>query len=130
MGFQFPPNLAEGFHISLQDAGPTWVVECSGVLDSPDASVTIQPHLLALHKAVVTAKIHSVRLDVQDLSYINSNGIKSFMAWFLAANHARDHRYGIEVTYDPDRRWQPVSFEAMERLAPKVVQLRPGPGRS
>ena len=128
--FQFAPNFAEGFHISLKEVGPTWVVDCSGVLDAPDACATVQPQLLALHRAVVSARIPSVCLHIQDVSYMNSSGIKSFMAWFLAANQSREHHYHIEVCYDPERRWQPISFQAMERLASKAVQLKPSLGRS
>lgn len=127
--FQFPVDLAEGFRISLRETGPTWVVECSGVLDSLDACAVLQPHLLAFHRAVVAEKVPHVRLHLQDVHYINSSGIKSFMTWLLAANQSREHRYGIEISYDPQKRWQPVSFQAMEKLAPRVVRLKTSPGQ-
>ena len=123
--FQFPPNLASGFKINLKEAGETWIVECSGVLDTPDACAAVQPQLLALHHAAVVARIPTVRLEVQGVEYMNSSGLKSFMVWFLAANQSKDHRYGIEVSYDPDRTWQPISLRPMERLAPNVVHLKP-----
>lgn len=123
--FQFPSNLASGFKISLKETGDTWTVECSGVLDSPDACAAVQPQLLALHHAAVVAKVALVRLEMHGVEYMNSSGLKSFMVWFLAANQSKEHRYGIEVSYDPDRTWQPISLRPMERLAPNVVHLKP-----
>jgi len=123
--FQFPSNLATGFKISLKESDETWIVECTGVLDTPDACAAVQPQLLNLHHAAVTAKVKVVRLEMHGVEYMNSSGLKSFMVWFLAANQVKEHRYAIEVSYDPDRAWQPISLRPMERLAPNVVQLKP-----
>lgn len=125
--FQFPANLASGFKITVKEAPDRWTVVCSGILDVPDACTAIQPQLLALHQALIDHKVPTVELEVQGVDYMNSSGLKSFMAWFLAANQAKDHPYAIEVAYDPERSWQPISLRPMERLAPRVVHLRPQP---
>ena len=105
-------------------------MKCSGILDAPNAAALLQPELLRLHSAVVESKVLVVELHLQAVEYINSSGLKSFMAWFLAAANAGDFRYTIEVVYDPTRSWQQLSLRPMERLAPRTVKLLPrgGPG--
>ncbi|MBI3184758.1 MAG: hypothetical protein HYZ28_21690 [Myxococcales bacterium] len=125
--FEFPETITPDFHIRSSESPGAWAVRCSGILDVPDAAAHVQPHLLGLHSAVVAAKIPLVRLDVTDVEYMNSSGLKSFMAWFLIASQSKDHQYTIEVGYDPHRSWQQVSLRPMERLAPKVVRLKPAP---
>src|SRR5262249_31444503 len=99
----FPADLASGFKISVKEAGDAWVVECSGVLDTPDACAAVQPQLLALHRAVVTAKIPTVKLEVQGVEYMNSSGLKSFIVWFLGAHLARGPRVRDGVALRPPR---------------------------
>jgi hypothetical protein len=126
--FEFTQSIPPGFHISVREEGATWFVECSGVLDTPDACSAVQPQLLMLHGALVAAQVSQVNLNLRGVEYMNSGGLKSFMAWFLSANQEQDRRYRIEVAYDPNRSWQPISLRPMERLAPKVVHLTPPPG--
>ena len=125
MAFQFPPSLTPDFQITLNDGESRWRVKCSGILDAPNAAALVQPELLRLHAAVVAAKIPVVELQLAEVEYINSSGLKSFMAWFLAAANSGDFRYLIEVVYDPSRSWQQLSLRPMERLAPRTVKLLP-----
>lgn len=122
MGFDFPTDLPIDFRVSLAERADRWEVTCSGTLDLLESTV-VQPHLIRLHEAVLEAKVPVVGLHFEDVDYMNSSGLKSFMVWFLAAFHAKAHRYRIEVTYDPERSWQSVSLNPMERLAPATVKL-------
>jgi hypothetical protein len=123
MGFQFPASLTPDFRITLQEGDRRWNVHCSGILDAANAAALLQPELLRLHAAAIEAKIPVIGLALESVEYINSSGLKSFMAWFLAAANESDFRYTIEVTYDPSRSWQQLSLNPMERLAPRTVKL-------
>lgn len=125
MSFHFPDHLTPDFNVTLTEDAQRWLVRCDGILDVPNAAQLVQPELLKLHSAVVAAKVPVVRLDVKDVEYMNSSGLKSFMAWFLTAANSRESSYTIEVGYDPDRSWQQMSLRPMERLAPKTVKLMP-----
>lgn len=127
MAFQFPASLTPDFQIALDGGDGRWTVRCAGILDAPNAASLVQPELLRLHAAVVAAKIPVVELQLHEVEYINSSGLKSFMAWFLAAANSGDFRYTIEVVYDPSRSWQQLSLRPMERLAPRTVKLLPRP---
>jgi hypothetical protein len=132
MGFQFPASLTPDFRITLQEGERRWNVHCSGILDAPNAAALLQPELLRLNAAVIASRIPVVGLALESVEYINSSGLKSFMAWFLAAANESEFRYTIEVSYDPSRSWQQLSLKPMERLAPRTVKLVPraAPGSS
>lgn len=125
MSFELPAQLTPDFAVRVQQDDARWVVSCSGTLDTSDAAAQVQPALLKLHEAVVAAKIPVVRLEVDSVEYMNSSGLKSFMAWFLTASNVKQDRYLIEVIFDPSRSWQQLSFKPMERLAPNSVKLVP-----
>jgi hypothetical protein len=115
-----------GFRTRLELEGDVCRIFCQGVLDGPpERTASLQPDLLRLHEALGEHRVKRVRLDVSPVEYMNSGGIKSFMAWFLRAERAPLPTYVIEVIYDPSRTWQQVSFAAMGRLVPRVLRTVP-----
>lgn len=127
--FKLAEQLTADFRLGLRTASDAWSVTAQGTLDAADSAARVQPELLRLHAALVEAKIPLVSLDVADVDYMNSSALKAFMAWFLAASNEKAHRYRIEVSIDPSRSWQKLSFQPMERLAPETVKLLPRAGR-
>src|SRR5512140_159766 len=123
MAFEFPARLTADFWITLKRSPERWTAHCAGILDSQDAAAVVQPELLKFHQAVTDAKVPVVGLELHEVEYMNSSGLKSFMAWFLAAANSRESRYTIEVMFDPGRSWQQMSFRPMERLAPQTLKL-------
>jgi hypothetical protein len=121
----FPDDLVPGFEMRVAQAGNDVTAVCTGSLDAPDAVACVQPELLRLHNALVEKKVKSVRLEMPSVEYMNSSGIKCFMAWFLKAEQSKDQSYTIEVVYDPERTWQYVSFSTMGRIAPRVLKMSP-----
>ena len=107
--FQFALPSAE-FNLRFAPAPDGWRIIATGLLEAMDSAAKVQPELLRLHAAAVEAKIPVVRLDVADVEYMNSSALKAFMAWFLTASNEKAHKYRIEVTIDPARSWQKLSF--------------------
>jgi hypothetical protein len=99
-------------------------VVCSGTLESQDPGRTLQPALLKLHADLLSAKVALVHLEMQTVEYMNSAGLKCFMAWFLKAEQNPGH-YTIEVVYEPTMTWQQLSFTTMGRIAPKALRMLP-----
>ncbi len=123
MAFAFKPDLTPDFRISLEERPDRWVISCTGILDVANAAAVLQPELLRLHAAAIAAKLERVEVRLQDAEYMNSSGLKAFMAWFLTAANEKQGKYRIEVHVDPARSWQHTSFRPMERLAPNTVTL-------
>jgi hypothetical protein len=127
MNVHLPPEPVPGFLIALTLGGNSCKIKCSGVLDGPDATTHLQPHLLSLHEALLEHKVKLVQLDLSTVEYMNSSGIKCFMAWFLKADRAKETAYQIEIMFDAKRTWQYVSFTTMGRIAPKVLKTVTSP---
>jgi hypothetical protein len=119
-----PEEIVPGFHLRVKKEPGAWTIECSGTLGAIDAASRVQPELLRLHDAAVANDVHHLTLDMHDVDYMNSSGIKGFVAWFLKADWSTDHRYTIELLYNPQRSWQSVSFSAIERLVPNILRVR------
>lgn len=126
MPFELPAQFTPDFSARLDRTADRWTVKCSGTLDVSDAAARVQPEMLKLHDAALAEGVPLVRLEVHEVEYMNSSGLKAFMAWFLAASNAKGTRYAIEVVYDPNKSWQQLSFRPMERLAPNTVKLIAG----
>lgn len=118
-----PPEPVPGFKTKLTCKGTECTLECSGALDGPDATTLLQPQLLLLHEALHKEKFTRVRLDVSQVTYMNSSAIKCFMAWFLKAERNKDTTYSIDVVFDAGITWQYVSFTTMGRIAPRVLKM-------
>lgn len=125
MSFTFTPDLTPEFRLTFEQRDGRWSVVASGILDVANAAAVVQPELIRLHDEAVRQGVSTVGLEVGEIEYINSSGLKSFMAWFLTAANERQGKYRIEVSYDPSRPWQHSSFRPMERLAPQTVKLVP-----
>src|SRR3954466_5445962 len=115
-GLQFRSDLIPGFKLTVEQQGKRAEIACSGSLDAADPMWRLQPELLHLHEQLVAAGVEHVRMDMQTVEYMNSSGIKCFMAWFLRVDQAKTS-YLIEVVYDPGVSWQYVSFTTMARIA-------------
>jgi hypothetical protein len=120
-----PVNLLPGFNLQVASEGAQFIAHCSGVLDGEDAAAKVQPELMKLHDAIVASRAHAVRLELQDVSYMNSNGIKAFATWFLKAEGSREHAYAIDLVYDPKISWQRWSVGALQVLTPRALRLIP-----
>lgn len=118
--FTFPPEPVQGFTVKLSATGDTCDLVCAGTLDGKDPSADLQPHLLALHDQLMASAVKLVRMDVMAVEYMNSSAVKCFMMWFIKAERGNSP-YKIEITFNPQRTWQYVSFTTMGRIAPKVL---------
>ncbi|HLL52518.1 MAG TPA: hypothetical protein VK447_03170 [Myxococcaceae bacterium] len=123
-GITFPSHLVDGFGMRVTQTGDRVDVLCSGTLESADPVRVLQPALLQFHADLVGGKVALVHLEMQSVDYMNSAGIKCFMAWFLKAEQNPGH-YTIEVVYEPAVTWQQLSFTTMGRLAPKALKMLP-----
>ncbi len=123
-GVSFPEQPVPGFTVHLASQGETCTFTCAGTLDTNDSTARLQPHLLAFHDQLLASGVKKVVLDVTQVSYMNSSGVKCFMTWFIKAERAKTPPYEIQIVFDPQRTWQYVSFTTMGRIAPKVLRTQ------
>ena len=121
----FPAGLFPDFDIHVLQGDGEVTVQLVGDLYADSAAKQLQPPLLAMHQALLKAKIARVRLDLRKLEYMNSSGIKALAAWILAAEQAADSGYRIELIFDPQSSWQERSLGALSAIAPRVTSRAP-----
>jgi len=116
-------TVNQDFRLFASNAEGEWRVRFEGTLDMPNASALLQPALQQLHAAVLKSPAETVHLDVAPVEYINSSGLKAFMAYFLQVHHLKEHRYSLRVTYDRNKNWQTFSLVPMGMVTDPTVQV-------
>lgn len=124
----FPAGLFPDFDVHILRGDGEVTVQLVGDLYADSAAKQLQPPLLAMHEALLRAKVAKVRLDLRKLEYMNSSGIKALAAWILAAERAADVGYRIELIFDPESAWQERSLGALGAIAPRVAFRAPSTG--
>ncbi|HLL53222.1 MAG TPA: hypothetical protein VK447_06745 [Myxococcaceae bacterium] len=116
--------VAPSFELRVTEEGPEGVVmRISGILEGEGCETRIQPELLRLHDALLSAETRNVTLDVCEVEYMSSSALKALAAWFMKAHEAK--AYTLRIAYHPAREWQVWSLGALRTLAPGRIRLEP-----
>jgi hypothetical protein len=109
--------------LERQDAGAL-VVRFAGRSASREADVALAP-LFARVTDVANAEARGVVLRFDSLEYFNSSTIAALVRFIRARQEAG---LGLEIVYDGRRRWQKMSFDALERAVRPVGPAGAIPG--
>lgn len=112
--------VLEAAQLSMDDD----TVIISGKLTMREPAKEIGPFLKSVHDAACKKELKVLTVDVRNLTFINSSGIRVFInwtAWIRAENEAR--RYRVKFLSDPGVSWQSVSLKAMQSMAPDIFQI-------
>lgn len=111
------------FSIRPSLEGETLVVHISGNGDMA-AIEPLAGYLKMLHKEGLALGIGSVRVDLQELYFLNSSCLKSLLTWINELSAGTPPPYGVCFVTNPKLFWQRRSLEALRRLAPEVVTFQ------
>jgi hypothetical protein len=85
----------------------------------------IKPFLVKLHEAIIGAGFKTVNVDVLQLSFMNSSGIKELVNWIMKVNVTPpEQRYKINLVYSKGITWQESSLPVLHKLHPDVVEVK------
>ena len=77
-----------------------------------------------VHNMALGENLPLVRVDVTELSFLNSSGIKEFLSWILRRNRIPvEKKYKINFLFDPSISWQPVTLPRLRDLDPDGITL-------
>lgn len=111
--------------ITAADGADAAEVKLIGEIDLEDPSVEIKPFLAKLHDAIIAAGYKTVNVEVLQLSFMNSSGIKELVNWIMKVNVTpADQRYKINLIYSKSITWQESSLPVLHKLHPDVVQVK------
>ena len=80
-------------------------------------------YLKILHQEALALGIRSVRVDLQELYFLNSSCLKSLLTWVNDLSSQTPPAYGVCFVTNTKLFWQRRSLEALRRLAPDVVTI-------
>jgi hypothetical protein len=79
-----------------------------------------------VHNMVLGENLTEVHIDVTDLLFLNSSGIKEFLSWILRRNRlAPGKKYRMNFIYDPTVTWQPITLARLRDLDRDAIMLTP-----
>jgi anti-anti-sigma factor len=91
-----------------------------GDLDAVDA---IRNVLTGAHSEAQRLSVKEVVVDLTELEFLNSSGIKHFVSWLRETSLLGDAAYGIRLISSPLIPWQRRSLHALQCFAPKLLTI-------
>src|SRR5512137_2577021 len=115
---------AAGGKVSLRVDGETVFV--AGEIDQLSPRDFMAGFLEIVHNMALGEGLLEVKVDVTDLVFLNSSGIKEFLSWILRRNRIPpEKKYKINFLFDPAVSWQSVTLPRLRDLDPDGIVLTP-----
>jgi hypothetical protein len=115
---------AAGGKVRLRVEGDTMYV--AGEIDQLSPRDFMAGFLEIVHNMALGENLPLVRVDVTELAFLNSSGIKEFLSWILRRNRIPpEKKYKINFLFDPSVSWQPVTLPRLRDLDPEGIILTP-----
>ena len=112
---------AEELHLNVEPGG---IVKLSGALTLRNPSELLRPVFHSLHEAALSDGLDKVFVDLSDLSFVNSSGIRVFVDWVLwLREESPTRRYSLTFRSASDHAWQRASLPVLQSLAPAWVHV-------
>ena len=115
---------AAGGKINLRVDGDT--VFITGEIDQLSPRDFMAGFFEIVHSMALGEGLGEVRVDVTELAFLNSSGIKEFLSWILRRNRIPpEKKYKINFLFDPAVAWQPITLPRLRDLDPDGIVLTP-----
>ena len=115
---------AAGGKISLRVDGDT--VFIAGEIDQLSPRDFMAGFLEIVHNMALGEGLGEVKVNVTELAFLNSSGIKEFLSWILRRNRIPpEKKYKINFLFDPAVAWQPITLPRLRDLDGEGIVLTP-----
>lgn len=95
-----------------------------GKITSRDPASEIGPFLRDVHEAAKKDGLSVLKVDVTELSFVNSSSIRLFVDWATWLKTEDEPTYVLRFLTDRTITWQRTSFVALTALAKEVVTVQ------
>ncbi len=113
----------DGFRIEPEASTGTIAVKLAGNCDSQATSL-LDVFLTTIHEQAVATGVKTISLHCEDLYFMNSASLKSFVTWLTKAKVLpAPQRYQVTIRTNRNLAWQSRSFGAIQRSAPEVLTV-------
>jgi hypothetical protein len=115
---------AAGGKISLRVNGDT--VFIAGEIDQLTPRDFMGGFFEIVHSMALGEGLAEVKVDVTELAFLNSSGIKEVLSWILRRNRIPpEKKYKMNFLFDPAVAWQPITLPRLRDLDPDCIVLTP-----
>ncbi len=122
--FNIDPVTFDNATASLEEENGGISLVLSGDIDMRDTSIEFLPYLLRIHDALVQNNVKKLRLDLLNLTFMNSNGIKSMINWIMKLSELPDNRrYKIHIASSSVIAWQESTLPVLCKLFPDFIVI-------
>ncbi len=94
------------------------VIRLTGTIAVSNPRALLGDFLEAIHRAAVSEGRKSIRVNVSELSFVNSSAIRLFMDWAMWIGRLPpSQRYRVHFQTNKRALWQRSSFGVLQRLS-------------
>ncbi|MBN2532766.1 MAG: hypothetical protein JXB88_07745 [Spirochaetales bacterium] len=98
--------------IDMKATGTT--VYISGSINHPRPGEFMEPFIQEAHESIVTNNIQEIKVDITNLKFLNSAGIRELVDWVMKLNHLpEEKKYKIEFLCSSEHKWQESSMSTL-----------------
>src|SRR5262245_37951542 len=113
-------HTQEGFAIDASMQDDALVMRLLG--DSSIGTEHIATALTRFHDETVERKLPHVTVDMRELQFMNSSGLKFFVSWISRIlSLPEEAQYRVRMVYSPQIYWQRRSLAALRAFAGDVL---------
>ena len=117
------PMGVEGFSVEPGTTEGVLTIKLIGSCDS-QAIYVLEGFLAVLHKRAVAEAIRQITLDCEELYFMSSTALKTFVTWLQKVSGlGPEQRYQVALRTNRALSWQARSFGAIRRSVPDVLTL-------
>ncbi|HOP29369.1 MAG TPA: hypothetical protein P5120_08785 [Spirochaetota bacterium] len=122
--YKIEPKNFDNARISLSNENDAVSLIIEGDIDMRDTSINFLPYLLMVHETLVKNKIKSIKLNLLNLTFMNSNGIKSLINWIMKMTELPEsERYKINISANTEIAWQESTLPVLQKLFPDYISI-------
>lgn len=122
--FNIDPAQFENAHASFETDNNEPTLVLSGDIDMRDTSLEFLPYLLKTHDMLIQNGIKKIKLDLLNLTFMNSNGIKSLINWIMKLTELpEESRYKVIITANNEIAWQESTLPVLRKLFPDLIMI-------
>lgn len=100
-------------------------VKLAGSIEIPNPNKVMQPFLKKVHELMVHYHLKAVEVDLSELTFINSCGVKELVAWILSQDELdNEQKYQITFLCNPDFSWQELTITSVVWLNPDQIKMK------
>ena len=95
----------------------------AGSIDNRDPGKYLNPYFSQLHNDIVDSGIKEIKVDLTQLTFLNSSGIKEFVEWIMKIEQLQENKqYNLVFLTNSELLWQESSISTLVYLNPDILK--------